>query len=133
MPELFLHHVSIVVTDIQRSAAFYQDLFGLAQLERPPFKSVGAWLAAGPLQVHLIEHPGTFRQRPEIDGDDAHFALNTRDFDGFIAHAESRGFREDAANDDPKRMLVRRQGLAGFPQVYVLDPDRNIIEVNGAP
>ena len=30
------------------------------------------------------------------------------------------------------RMIVRRNGLAGFPQVYLIDPDRNIIEVNGA-
>jgi len=29
--------------------------------------------------------------------------------------------------------MMRRDGPAGFPQVYLLDPDNNIIEVNGAP
>ena len=28
--------------------------------------------------------------------------------------------------------MIRRNGPAGFPQVYLLDPDYNIIEVNGA-
>jgi hypothetical protein len=29
--------------------------------------------------------------------------------------------------------MVRRDGPAGFPQLFILDPDRNIIEINGAP
>jgi hypothetical protein len=43
------------------------------------------------------------------------------------------GFREDAAEDDPMHVMVRRDGPAGFPQLFLLDPDRNIIEINGAP
>jgi len=31
------------------------------------------------------------------------------------------------------RVMVRRNGLAGFPQLFLLDHDRNIIEINGAP
>ena len=27
--------------------------------------------------------------------------------------------------------MVRRDGPAGFPQLFILDPDRNIIEING--
>jgi hypothetical protein len=42
------------------------------------------------------------------------------------------GFRADAAEDDPKRMILKRTGMAGFPQLYLIDPDHNIIEVNGA-
>jgi hypothetical protein len=43
------------------------------------------------------------------------------------------GFSEDAPRDDPKHMILKRTGMAGFPQLYLMDPDRNIIEVNGAP
>jgi catechol 2,3-dioxygenase-like lactoylglutathione lyase family enzyme len=130
-----IHHVSLVVTNIERSLAFYRDLFGLTQIERPKFKSVGVWLAVGSLQIHLLQHPpGTFRSNPEIDVADVHFAFHTPDLEAFVRHAESQGFREDAAVDDPKRLLVRRgPDLAWFPQVYLLDPDRNIIEINGAP
>ena len=30
-------------------------------------------------------------------------------------------------------VMVRRNSPAGFPQLFLLDPDRNIIEINGAP
>ena len=46
MAQLALHHVSLIVTDLPRSLAFYQNLFGLMMMERPPFKNVGAWHAA---------------------------------------------------------------------------------------
>jgi hypothetical protein len=42
------------VTDLPRSLAFYQNLFGLTIIQRPPFKGAGAWLACGAHQVHLI-------------------------------------------------------------------------------
>ena len=132
MAQLALHHVNVIVTDLPWSLAFYQKLFGLMMIERPPFRSVGAWLASGALQVHLTLYPpGSFRTG-EIDGDDCHFAFHTDDFDGALATLTANGFREDAAEDDPMRIIVRRTGPAGFPQLFLLDPDRNIIEINGA-
>jgi glyoxylase I family protein len=102
-------------------------------MERPPFKGAGAWLACGALQMHLILYPpGSFRTG-NIDNDDCHLAFRTDDFDGALATLTANGFREDAAEDDPMSVMVRRNGLAGFPQLYLLDPDRNIIEINGAP
>lgn len=133
MAGLSLHHVSVIVTDLDRSALFYQRLFGLAPIPRPPFSVPGLWLGVGPLQVHLVVHPaGNFRTRA-VDNDDIHFAFRTDDFEAFVDRAKGMGFREDGEADDPKRMIVKRQGMAGFPQCYLLDPDRNIIEVNGAP
>jgi catechol 2,3-dioxygenase-like lactoylglutathione lyase family enzyme len=134
VPELMLHHVSIAATDIDRSLTFYLDMFGLERLERPPFKVPGIWLACGnALQLHIIDNPaGTFRTGG-IDIADIHFAFRTDDFESFVERLTARGFREDADDSDPKKLLVLRQGLAGFPQLYLLDPDRNIIEVNGAP
>ena len=100
MAQLALHHVNLIVTDLPRSLAFYQNLFGLRMIERPPFKGAGAWLACGALQVHLTLYPpGSFRTG-NVDGADSHFAFRTDDFD------------------------VRRNGPAGFPQFFLLDPDR---------
>ena len=31
------------------------------------------------------------------------------------------------------RMIGNARGWQAFPQCYLIDPDRNIIEVNGAP
>jgi glyoxylase I family protein len=133
MAQLALHHVNVIVTDLPRSLAFYQNLLGLTIIERPPFKNAGAWLACGALQVHLsVYPPGSFRTG-NVDGADSHFAFRTDDFDGVLATLTANGFREDAAEDEPMRVMVRRNGPAGFPQLFLLDPDRNIVEINGAP
>ena len=133
MVTVSLHHVAVIVTDLARSSTFYQSLFGLKPIERPPFPIPGQWLGVGALQVHLTVYPaGNFRSRL-VDNDDVHFAFRTDDFEGFVQQAVAMGFREDGAVDDPMRMIVKRQGMAGFPQLYLLDPDRNVIEVNGAP
>lgn len=129
---MMLHHVSVVVTDLDRSIAFYRDVFGLRQLERPPFSSIGAWFACGGQQIHLIVNPdGTLRRSSTIDTADGHFAFRTDDFEGCIRGLIARGFREDAPEGDPLRLYLRLDGPAGFPQAYLLDPDRNVIEVNG--
>lgn len=132
MPSIALHHVSVLATDLDRSVDFYKKVFDLKPLSRPPFATSGAWFACGHLQVHINVYPGNFRTRG-IDRDDLHFAFRTDDFDGFVEKLRAAGFREDAAEDDPHRMVVVRSGLAGFLQVYVADPDRNVIEINNAP
>ena len=95
-------------------------------MERLPFKAAGAWLTCGARQVHLIVHPpGSFRTG-NIDNDGCHLAFRIDDFDGALAMLTANGFREDAAEDDPMHVIVRRNGPAGFPQLFILDPDRNI-------
>ena len=130
---VLLHHVALVSTDPERSAEFYQTIFGLERLDRPPFKIEGVWLGCGPsLQIHLTRHPpGNFRTKG-VDNNDVHFALRTDDFEGVLGRLIAAGFSEDAPEDDPMRLLVNRSGMAGFLQLYVMDPDRNIIEVNTA-
>ena len=78
MAQLALHHVNLIVTDLPRSLAFYQNLFGLTIIERPPFKGAGAWLACGALQVHLTLYPsGSFRTG-NVDGADSPFCFPHR-------------------------------------------------------
>ncbi|MCQ1775704.1 VOC family protein [Neorhizobium galegae] len=130
---LSLHHVSIITSDLRRSLPFYREVFGLVEIPRPHFPIPGAWLACGSLQVHLVVYPeGSFRRNPTIDRNDWHFAFQTADFEAFVEQLTARGFRDDLPQDDPQCMSVFRTGLAGFPQLYLRDPDLNVVEVNAA-
>ncbi len=132
MAELMLHHVSILTTDVERAVAFYRDIFGLQPIPRPDFPIKGAWLGCGDRQIHLVQHPGgTFRSRG-VDNDDTHFAFRTDDFEDIVSRLKAHGYREDAPANDPKYMMIKRAGQAGFSQLYILDPDGNVIEVNDA-
>ena len=41
-----------------------------------------------------------------------------------------KGFREDLTPDNLRNLQLRPNSVTGRPQIYILDPDRNIIEFN---
>lgn len=133
MTPLALHHLTIITRDLGKSLPFYREVFGLTEVPRPNFAVGGAWLACGSLQVHLILYPeGSFRETSVIDRNDWHFAFRTDDFEGTISRLTELGFGEHLPQDDPKYLLVFRSGIAGYPQLYLRDPDLNVVEINGA-
>ena len=69
---------------------------------------------------------------PPSIGIDTHFAIRVENFDEAVSDLMAKGFREDAAEDDPMRLIVSRNSVAGYPQAYLLDPDRHVIEFNAA-
>lgn len=127
-----LHHVSLPVTDLDRARRFYAEVLGLREIDRPPFDFPGAWFEAGANQLHLIARAdATFRTGKGVDSRDIHYAVRVTSFRAALEHLQSHGYREDA-QDDLARMKVNRHATAGFPQIYILDPDRNVIEINAA-
>ena len=128
-----VHHVSVAIRDLERSIAFYSGVLGLSPGPRPNFPVGGAWLDLGSTQVHLVVHPeATYRTNAQIDNNDCHFALRVEDFDAALDHLSQHGYSEDAPEGSGKRLLLRRHGPAGFPQVYVLDPDGHVVEINAS-
>ncbi|GAA4831858.1 VOC family protein [Paenibacillus vulneris] len=117
-----IHHVSVCVRDLERSKAFYKNIIGLQEIERPPFDFPGAWysLGSGGQQLHLIVHNGETLREGEIHTRDGHFAIRVRSYKEAIQWLNQNGIPHEA----------RPYPKAGFPQIYVLDPDRNIIEIN---
>jgi glyoxylase I family protein len=112
------HHFSLAVADIEKARAFYSDLLGLPELERPDFGLPGIWYQAGPVQLHLIQTP------PGVDvGSQAasltplaqHIAFAIGDYAAVHSRLEEAGFEMLAAG-------------AEVGQIFVRDPDGNTIE-----
>jgi catechol 2,3-dioxygenase-like lactoylglutathione lyase family enzyme len=96
------------------AAAFYEGLFGLQQVPKPPALAArgGCWFEDGDVKVHLgVE--ADFRPAKK-----AHPALIVRDLRTLVARLAEAGV---AVRDDDE--------LEGYDRVYVDDPFGNRIEL----
>jgi glyoxylase I family protein len=75
LPIQRLHHIAVTTRDAERSRAFYRDVLGFREVERPPFSFRGAWLLNYGLQIHIIEHDVPTQPENAIDTRANHSAL----------------------------------------------------------
>src|SRR5262245_19710870 len=69
-----IDHVSVIITDVERSRQFYRDLLGLKEINRPrTFDFVVIWFELGNHQLHLL-----LKDRPDTRSP-RHFALRVAD------------------------------------------------------
>ncbi|MEX2222067.1 MAG: VOC family protein [Candidatus Rokuibacteriota bacterium] len=120
-----LSHVSITVTDVTKARDFYTGVLGFPEIPRPAFDFPGIWYSlGGDLQLHIILNDQLVRaaaEREQIVARYPHFALWTEDVDGTARRFEELG-------------LVCRDvisGPTGLRQLFVKDPDGNMIEFLG--
>jgi catechol 2,3-dioxygenase-like lactoylglutathione lyase family enzyme len=110
-----LHHSSIRVSDLARSIEFYEGLLGLRPIPRPDFGFPGRWYGIGGGQLHLIQ--GEVPPTP-LDPSGPHFAIAVADLGAARRELAAAGI----ATLDP-----------GSSQLWIQDPDGNIIELTDAP
>lgn len=112
MKPLGVHHVSIMVPDVDAALAFYVEVLGLTpRTDRPDFGIGGAWLDAGGQQVHLVEGA-----TPNPAGQ--HFALRIDDLGAAVDELRARGI-------DVREPIVTGVGR----QTVVHDPAGNVVEL----
>jgi catechol 2,3-dioxygenase-like lactoylglutathione lyase family enzyme len=124
-----LHHVTMLVENVDRSAAFYSDVLGFRVVKRTVnaddpnarhfFFSADAEGSAGSV-VSCMEYP-------EMDagqvgrGSMHHFALavdSKEELEGWRQYLESRGVTATEVHD-----------RTYFSSIYIRDPDQNLVEI----
>jgi lactoylglutathione lyase len=85
-----LHHTGIYVSNLERSVAFYQDVFGLEVADRLSFGGEKiAFLRVGSSRLELIETDAPVRQTGVVD----HIALEIADLDSLVQRLREHGVR----------------------------------------
>ncbi|GAA2786569.1 VOC family protein [Saccharopolyspora taberi] len=113
MGPLEIHHVSLMVADLDDALDFYVNGLGLRpRIDRPDSGVRGAWLDLGDRQLHLIEG-----DPPPAAGQ--HFALRVSDLDAARNLLRDRGI----AVGEPTRVGRARQA-------FLRDPSGNAIELH---
>jgi len=113
-----LLHATVLVSDIQRSLAFYRDLLGMTvRADRPDLGYPGVWLDVGDVQIHLMElpNPDPISGRPTHGGQDRHIALAVNDIETCRRRLEGAGVT----------VTMSRSGRAAL---FCRDPDGNALE-----
>jgi catechol 2,3-dioxygenase-like lactoylglutathione lyase family enzyme len=115
-----VNHVSVSATDLDASAAFYEELIGAVPVPSPDFDIDVRWLAVGDTQLHLFTSD-------DRGSRGHHFGVEV-DLDTLVSAYRSAADRgivdEDTFNG----------GLIGLPgdvvQLYLRDPRGNLVELD---
>jgi YD repeat-containing protein len=116
---LRINHVSIKADDLEESARFYEELFGMERLPTPVFpEGPVLWLRIGDQQLHLFERD---TPAPQFH----HLAFDVDDFEAVYLKARERGLLDPGAWGSEIR-----EHPAGWVQMYIRDPAGNLVEID---
>jgi glyoxylase I family protein len=108
-----IDHVSVIITDVERSRRFYRDVLGLKEIHKPrTFDFVVVWFDLGNHYLHLLLKDKADTLSPR------HFALGVTDA------AAARGYCREHGLSPQETTLI-----PGADRFFVADPDGNRIEI----
>ncbi|MCH4824392.1 VOC family protein [Gramella lutea] len=124
---LTLQHTTMVVSNFARSEEFYKGILKLKDLNADWLPEKQMFLSLGNnLELHVGEVPGV-----EINpGNFNHFALSTKDLDGFLNYLKDKGIVYSSLGGNNKYKVQKRPD--GVRQTFIQDPDGYWIEINDA-
>jgi catechol 2,3-dioxygenase-like lactoylglutathione lyase family enzyme len=126
------NHVTLVVSDLQRSIDFYQGLFGLPVQTRQGADGATLRIGSGPQLLGLTTNPSSGNRTPRID----HMCVGVEgfDLDRLLKHLADQGVPK-SDEQGAMRVQVRMRGedrggmASGTPEVYIGDPDGIILQL----
>ncbi len=111
-------HVSVHAHDLDESARFYAEVFGMEEIPAPAFPFPVRWLRVGNLQLHLFQS-----EDPAPRGH--HFGIDVDDFEAAYEKVRELGVQEKEGYFSNVYELPD-----GAVQLYLRDPTGNMVEVN---
>lgn len=108
-----IDHVSVLITDVERSRRFYRDLLGLKEIAKPrTFSFIALWFELGGQQLHLLLKKEADTRSPR------HFALRVKDVPAARIYFRERGVPIEETTLIPS-----------CDRFFIYDPDGNRIEI----
>jgi catechol 2,3-dioxygenase-like lactoylglutathione lyase family enzyme len=110
-----IHHINIQISDRERTRAWYEEVLGVAFIDRGPVSNQRQ------LQLHLGTGEVHFTATPQPQTiPSSHFAVEVPDWAGMLAHLDALG----VAYSEPGT-----RAYDGSDYTYIHDPDNNMIEL----
>lgn len=122
-PPVF-NHTTIFVTDLKRSADFYEKVLQLPVIPEPFHDSKHVWFRAGEhSQIHVV-----LGAKEDVPHDiNIHLAFSVPLIDAFMQHLDAMNIKYGNWAQTAKTTQVRPDGIK---QIYLQDPDGYWIEIN---
>ena len=125
-PKALLNHVAIYVVDLERSKAYYNEVFQLDSIPEPFHDGKHAWYAIAPgVAMHVIQGAET----PKEYYQNNHTCFSVPSVEVFVEKIKARNMAWYNAKG-VKGVITTR--IDGVKQIWVTDPDGYWIEVNDA-
>jgi lactoylglutathione lyase len=118
------NHTTVYVTDLQKSADFYEKVIRLKRIPEPFHDGKHAWFDLGNHgQLHVVS--GAKQVGPHDIN--IHLAFSVHPYEPFVKHLDEMGIKYGNWAQDSKTPQVRPDGIK---QVYLQDPDGYWLEVD---
>ena len=119
LPITSLHHIARVTRRPEESIAFYRDVLGFKEIQRPGFNFRGAWLFNYGIQIHIIENVDAAPDpQRKIDSRGDHLAFHVSDIE-----------RSKSQLRDGNIEFHEQVNAGGIHQIFFRDPDGHFIEL----
>ncbi len=124
IPSFSIDHYAINVIDLEKSVAFYQDIFDVQEIEDGTQLDHIRWFRLGTTQeLHIIQVDSLDKKLPK----GVHLALRTGNLERFRESLTSKNIPYSDWPGNASKVSERPDGVR---QLYIQDPDSYWIEVN---